>query len=650
MSISKITTDKVKDRVDIEEVVNDYVPLKKKGQNLWACCPFHHEKSPSFSVSPAKQIYKCFGCGASGDAIQFVMEVEGIGFNEAIRQLAQKYGIEVEEEKAATPEEVQAYNERESLYIVQGFARDLFAKNLLETDEGKSIGLSYFKERGFNHSTIEKFDLGYAMDSWDNLYKAATKSGHSEDILLKGGLILQKEGDPNRKYDRFRGRVVFTIHNLAGKPIAFGARILTNDKKQPKYINSPETAVYHKSDVLYGMYQAKQAIRNEDNCYLVEGYTDVISMHLSGIENVVASSGTSLTENQIKLIKRFTDNVTVLYDGDSAGIKASLRGIDMLLEGGLNVKAVVFPDGDDPDSYSRKVGSEAFQNYLSQHARDFIEFKIELYAEEAAHDPIKRADTVRQVVQSVAKIPDPITRAVYVKESARLLQMEEEIVLAELNKILLKGQKDSYFKGKGQQEPVAPPETPFETFLPEEKPKISSRDAVAIQEREMLRLLVTYGFEKVSEDLHVCEYLIQETGELEFETPVYRKIFVEYKRALKKGVLPDADYFIKSDDAEIKSEVINMISQRHEMSNNWEAKHLIFTTKESDDLSRTTFNEIHRLKRRVLEKMVDETIQKLKIAEEEGKVDEVSDFQMVLMTLNDSLRKINKQLGTVKSR
>lgn len=276
MALSNITTEKVKERVDIEEVVNDYVSLKKKGQNLWACCPFHNEKSPSFSVSPAKQIYKCFGCGAAGDALKFVMDIEGIGFNEAIKHLAQKYGIEIEEEKAATPEEVQAYNERESLYIVQGFARDHFSKNLLESDEGKSVGLSYFKERGFNLSTIEKFDLGYAMDSWDHLHQAAHTAGHSDDILLKGGLILQKEGDPSRKYDRFRGRVVFTIHNLAGKPIAFGARILTNDKKQPKYINSPETAIYHKSDVLYGIYQAKQAIRSQDNCYLVEGYTDVI--------------------------------------------------------------------------------------------------------------------------------------------------------------------------------------------------------------------------------------------------------------------------------------------------------------------------------------------------------------------------------------
>ncbi|GGZ16005.1 DNA primase [Echinicola pacifica] len=649
MALSKLTTDKVKDRVDIEDVVNDYVSLKRKGQNLWACCPFHNEKSPSFSVSPAKQIYKCFGCGASGDSLQFVMDIEGIGFNEAIRQLAQKYGIEVEEDKAVTPEEVQAYNERESLYIVQSFAKDLFVKNLKDTDEGRSIGLSYFKERGFNQSIIDKFDLGYAMDSWDHLHNAANKAGHSDDILLKGGLILQKEGDPSRKYDRFRGRVVFTIHNLAGKPIAFGARILTNDKKQPKYINSPETAVYHKSDVLYGIYQAKQAIRSQDNCYLVEGYTDVVSMHLSGIENVVASSGTSLTENQIKLIKRFTDNVTVLYDGDAAGIKASLRGIDMLLEGGLNVKAVVFPDGDDPDSYSRKVGSEAFRQHLQDHARDFIAFKVDLYAEESANDPIKRADTVRQVVQSVAKIPDPLTRSVYVKESARLLQMEEDIVLTELNKILLKAQKSNNYQSPDPGPP--PPDGLFaEDYLPVEEQKISISQVLIAQEREMMRLLISYGFEKVSEELHVCEYLIQEISDVVFQSPLYQRIFSEYKQALKRGILPDPEYFIKLDDSQIKSEVINLIAHRHDMSENWQKKHLIYTNREYDDLSKTTFKEILRLKRRVLEKMVDESIQNIKEAEQRGSESEVTDFQRILITLNSSLREINAQLGTVKSR
>jgi DNA primase len=447
MSISKFTTDKVKERVDIVEVIGDYVPLKKKGQNMWACCPFHGEKTPSFSLSPAKQIYKCFGCGKAGDPIQFVMDIEGIGFQEAIRQLAGKYGIEVEEEANLSPEQNLEQSERESLFIAVNFAKDFFVKNL-ETDEGKAIGLSYFKERGFTPQIIQKFDLGYALDGWDHFLKSAKSAGYQEEILLKAGLILQKEGEAERLYDRFRNRVTFTIHNVSGKPIGFGARILTKDKNQPKYINSPETPIYHKSDVLYGMFQAKKAIRDQDNCFLVEGYTDVVSLHLSGIENVVASSGTSLTDGQIKLIRRFTNQVTVLYDGDSAGIKASLRGIDLLLEGGLNVKAVVFPDGEDPDSYSRKVGSIAFQDYLKENSRDFIGFKISLYQDEIDKDPIRKAGIIREVVLSISKIPDPIIRSVYAKEASGLLSIEEEILHAELNKILLKTQKDQFERAK----------------------------------------------------------------------------------------------------------------------------------------------------------------------------------------------------------
>ncbi|WP_194778248.1 DNA primase [Pararhodonellum marinum] len=639
MAISRSTTDKVRERADIEEVVNDYVPLKKKGQNLMACCPFHNEKTPSFSVSPSKQIYKCFGCGKAGDSIQFVMDIEGVGFNEAIKQLAKKYGIEIEEEHNATPEDVEAYNEKESLYIALGFARDLFVQNLRE-DEGQSIGLSYFKERGFHEAIIEKFDLGYAMDSWDHLHQKAKTAGFEDDILLKAGLILQKESDQSRFYDRFRGRVIFTIHNLGGKPIAFGARKLGNDKNSPKYINSPETAVYHKSDVLYGMFQAKKSIRNEDNCFLVEGYTDVISLHLSGIENVVASSGTSLTENQIKLIKRFTDHVTVLFDGDEAGIKASLRGIDMLLEGGLNVRAVVFPQGEDPDSFSRKLGSVAFKEYLKVQAKDFIAFKIGLFADEVALDPIKRAEVIRQVVQSMSKIPDPIIRSVYVKESAKLLEMEEEIIQAELNKMLLKITKDHQFKANLQNK-----ETVIEDFLPEKKTEASLKETQIAHEREMLRLLVSYGFEKVSEGLRVCDYLLQEMEDLHFETPVYQRILVQYKGALAKDVLPDPEYFLKQEDQEIKREVISMITSKHEMSDNWEKKFQIYTHRETDDLSKTLYAGILRLKRRVLKKMLDETIQKLKVAENK----DVVELQQVYLELKNFQIAIDKQLGTVIS-
>ncbi|WP_268035289.1 DNA primase [Algoriphagus sp. PAP.12] len=644
MGISKITADKVKERMDIEEVISDYVPLKKKGQNLWACCPFHGEKTPSFSVAPAKQIYKCFGCGKAGDPIQFIMDIEGIGFQEAIRHLAGKYGIEVEEDETRTPEQEQAQSERESLLIALGFARDFFVKNL-QTPEGKSIGLSYFKERGFGPSIIEKFDLGYALDGWDNLLNAAKEAGFQEDILLKAGLVLQSEKDPSRKYDRFRNRVTFTIHNISGKPIGFGARILTKDKSQPKYINSPETSVYHKSDVLYGMYQAKKAIRDKDNCYLVEGYTDVVSLHLSGIENVVASSGTSLTDGQIKLIKRFTDQVTVLYDGDSAGIKASLRGIDLLLEGGLNVKAVVFPEGEDPDSYSRKVGSQAFQEYLEKNSRDFIGFKIGLYKDEIEKDPIRRAEVIREVVQSIGKIPDPIIRSVYAKEASGLLEIEEEILHAELNKTLLKGQKDSF------QKPQEGPDefTPFEEFMPAQEKETSFSEILRLQEREMIRLLVNYGFEKLEgQELHLCQYLLDETEDLEFETPVYSKILKMYRYQLAQNLIPSTDYFLSVQDQEVKTEVIDLISPRHEVSTHWEKTHQIIIGKENDDLTLTGYKSILRLKRKFVRKMMEEAKQKIKNAESEKLDDtQVTDLQEIYFTLKKVQIDIDKELGIV---
>ena len=571
MSLSKLTTDKVKERVDIVEVIGDYVPLKKKGQNMWACCPFHGEKTPSFSISPSKQIYKCFGCGKAGDPIQFVMDIEGIGFQEAIRQLAGKYGIEVEEEANLSPEQNLEQNERESLFIATNFAKDFFIKNL-DTEEGKSIGVSYFKERGFSPQIIQKFDLGYALDGWDNFLKAAKAAGYQEDILLKAGLILQKEGEPERLYDRFRNRVTFTIHNVSGKAIGFGARILTKDKNQPKYINSPETPIYHKSDVLYGMFQAKKAIRDFDNCFLVEGYTDVVSLHLSGIENVVASSGTSLTEGQIKLIRRFTNQVTVLYDGDPAGIKASLRGIDLLLEGGLNVKAVVFPEGEDPDSYSRKVGSQAFQQYLKKESRDFIGFKIGLYKEEIEQDPIRKAGIIREVVQSIGKIPDPIIRSVYAKEASNLLAIEEEIIHAELNKILLKTQKEQFERAKEEKaieesidELVAAPE------------EIPSEGTILLQERETMRLLINYGsFRLDAQEVHFSQYVMEEIKEIAFQTPIYQKMLQVFKEQGVSGNIPTDELFLNHSDTEIRQEAIALVTQRHEVSNHWKDKFQIF--------------------------------------------------------------------------
>lgn len=643
MGISKLTTDKVKERMDIEEVIGDYLPMKKKGQNLWANCPFHGEKTPSFSISPAKQIYKCFGCGKAGDPIQFVMDIEGIGFQEAIKHIAGRYGIEVEEDETRTPEQNEAQNERESLLIALGFARDFFAKNL-QTAEGKSIGLSYFKERGFTQAIIEKFDLGYALEGWDNLLKSAKSAGFSEEILLKAGLILQKEGDASRIYDRFRNRVIFSIHNISGKPLGFGARILTKDKNQPKYINSPETPVYHKSDVLYGMFQAKKAIREKDNCYLVEGYTDVVSLHLSGIENVVASSGTSLTDGQIKLIKRFTDQVTVLYDGDAAGIKASLRGIDLLLEGGLNVKAVVFPDGEDPDSYSRKVGSQAFQDYLEHNSRDFIGFKIGLYKEEFTKNPIRKAEVIREVVQSIGKIPDPIIRSVYAKEASGLLGIEEDIIHAELNKTLLKSQKENFNKQKDD----VFAEQAIEELIPDET-ATSFSEILRIQEREMIRILVNYGWEKlVDEEMHLCQYLLSETEELEFTTPIYIKILELYRSSLVHGEIPTSEYFIGLGDQEVQKEVIDLVTVRHEVSHHWADTHQIIINTESDDLTLTGFKTILRLKRKMVQRLMDEAKEKIKNAESEQLDDEkVHEFQVIYFELKKVQLEIDKELGIV---
>ncbi|TNF39188.1 MAG: toprim domain-containing protein, partial [Cytophagales bacterium] len=509
-----------------------------------------------------------------------------------------------------------------------------------------SIGLSYFKERGFTPQIIEKFDLGYALNGWDHLLSEAKKAGFQEEILLKAGLVLQKEGDPSRLYDRFRGRVTFTIHNISGKPIAFGARILTKDKNQPKYINSPETPVYHKSDVLYGIFQAKKAIRDQDNCYLVEGYTDVISMHLSGIENVVASSGTSLTDGQIKLIRRFTSHVTVLYDGDAAGIKASLRGIDLLLEGGLNVKAVVFPEGEDPDSYSRKVGSQQFQDYLQENSRDFIGFKIGLYKDEIAKDPIRKAEVIREVVQSIGKIPDPIIRSVYAKEASGLLQIDEEIIFAELNKSLIKHQKELYQKTKEEKEA----EEKLEELIPTKEQALSVDDMLSLQERETIRLLLFYGVEKLGDEegTNLSAYLLSETEGIDFQTPLYQKILAEFRKTLAKQQVPGIEFFTSHPDEEMKKEVIDLITPRHEISTHWHERFQIFITTESDDLASTAFKNVLRLKRRLVKKMLEEAKSKIKEGEESGvEIEKIQELLQVFMELKKVQFEIDRELGIV---
>ncbi len=641
--ISKATIDAVKSRMDIYEVVNDFVRLKKSGSSYKALSPFTNEKTPSFVVSPSKGIYKCFSSGRGGDAIDFLQEVDGLSYMEAIKYLAQKYGVAIEEDE---PSEnfAQEQSQRESLFIILNFAKDHYKTNLLESDEGKSIGLSYFKERGFSSEVIDAFDLGYAFDKWDGLIQAAKKAGHNPEFLEKAGLKIVKE---SKEYDRFRGRVIFPIHNVTGKVIAFGARILKADKKQPKYINSPETELYHKSNILYGIFQAKNAIRNADNCFLVEGYTDVISLHQSGIPNVVASSGTSLTEDQIKLIKRYSDNVTVLFDGDAAGLKASMRGIDMILEGGLNVRAVSFPEGEDPDSYSKALGPEGFKEYLEENAKDFIAFKTSLLVKEGKNDPIKKAEAIGDIVQSISLIPDPIKRTVYIQECSNLLDITESVLVTELNKILINKQREATNKERYRTD------VPPEAVEPETKPQVaaSAVDVVSMQERESIRMLINYGSELVKgsedEDLHMINYFLSESEDLEFETPVYKRILELFKEKLYDGVIVDAEYLLSSGDAEFRKVAVDLMAERYELSPKWEDKYKIMVPREKDVLKNATYTNILRLKFRIVQKLIDNNLEKLKQARED---EEVNELLMVQSNLKKYEMSISDVLGIVVSR
>ena len=646
MKIPKDTIDKIHQSIDIVEVISDFVSLKKKGHYYSACCPFHNEKTPSFSVTPAKGIYKCFGCGKAGDAIQFVMDMEGLNYVETMKYLANKYGIEVTDE-APTPEELIQQNERESLIIVLNYAKNYYQDLLMNHDEGKSIGLSYFKERGFSESTIKKFELGYSLNEWDGFYNAALKNNYKLEILEKAGLILHKENANDSKqvkyYDRFRGRVIFPIHNVTGKVIAFGARILKNEKNQPKYINSPETEVYHKSKILYGISQAKQSIRNEDACFLVEGYTDVISLHQAGIENVVASSGTSLTEDQIRLIKRYTNNITVLYDGDPAGIKASLRGIDMILEEGMNVNVVVFPDNDDPDSYVKKIGGAEFKNFIKSAKKDFISFKTELALKEAGNDPLKKAEVIREIVISISKIPDSIKRAVFFKQCSNLLDIDEGTLIAEYNKIHIKQRQE-----KKKEELDVPPDLFLDPLVEElVKPATDSLTLVQSQEKEIVRLLINFGSFSIDGDQKIAHFLLSEIQDLEIKTPVYKKILDNIKASLERGEVAGVEYFTQSEDEEIRREAFDLISWKYELSKNWEEMHQVEVTKSEQVLDLMVTNVILRLKWRNIHYMMTENQLNLQKAEKENDEKEIETCQRMHMKLKEAEKAIALMLGNV---
>lgn len=575
--IDQATIERVLDAAQIVDVVSEFVTLRRRGVNYVGLCPFHNEKTPSFSVSPSKGLCKCFSCGKGGNAVHFIMEHEQISFYEALKYLAKKYNIEFKERELSN-EEKQAQNDRESMFIVNQFARDYFQNTLKNHIEGQSVGLGYFRrQRGFRDDIIEKFQLGYGINERDALANEAAKKGYKKEYLVKTGLCYETED--GKLVDRFRGRVLFPVHTLSGKVVAFGGRILSTDnKKLAKYVNSPESEIYHKSSELYGIFFAKQAIVKQDRCFLVEGYTDVISMHQSGIENVVSSSGTSLTPGQIRLIHRFTNNITVLYDGDMAGINASIRGIDMLLEEGMNVKVVLLPDGDDPDSFARKHNATGFQEYIGAHEVDFIRFKTNLLLNESAKDPMKRAELITDLVKSIAVIPEAITRDVYAKECEQLLHLEQKLLITEIAKQREKLQEKAYKPDRTPDD--APPQAPaeetnrFESFIPQE-----GREGQAFYkfELQIIQEIVRHGEKPIfmttdsagnERQISVIEYISKELDDdnISFHNPLHRSILAEAVRQTGNPNFVAQQYFTKHPDIEIGRLAAELASNRYELS------------------------------------------------------------------------------------
>ncbi len=632
--ISRETIDKIIDAARIEEVVGDFVTLKRRGANLLGLCPFHSEKTPSFTVSPAKGIYKCFGCGAAGNSVNFIMQHESLSYPEGLKYLAKKYAIPVEE-KEVTPEEKAQQTERESLFITASYGQKYFTDNMNNTDEGKSVGLGYFKERGFRQDIIEKFLLGYSSEDRRAFSEAAIKAGYKPEYLVKTGLSLISERNytegqelkAEHLFDRYSGRVIFPIHNVSGRVIGFGGRILNNDKKLAKYINSPQTDIYDKSKVLYGLYYAKKSITQEDNCFLVEGYTDVISMHQAGIENVVASSGTSLTVDQIRLIHRFTNNITILYDGDWAGIKASFRGIDLILEQGMNVRVLLFPDNEDPDSYSRKVSTEELKDFIKKNSTDFIRFKTNLLYEEAKNDPIKKAQLIKDIVESVALIPDAINRSVYVKECCRILEMDEQMLGLEVNKIRLRKNEKASTKKEDHYNDTAQTSSAVvevQETIEEQEQKLSERISES-QEAYILRLLLQYGNHVIDiegEDdekntyemeVTVAEYVFYELkrDEISFLNPVFSLFADEFLHQLLEGTIPDQKYFIHHSNPAVSQVAINLVSNDYKLSDNW-SKFGILIEEEKHLLKKSVQHALFSLKEKRLMEMITRRQEELK--------------------------------------
>jgi len=642
--IDHSTVEKIIDTAEIVDIVQEFVNIKKRGVNYVGLCPFHNEKTPSFTVSTSKGIYKCFGCGKGGNVVNFIMEHEHFSYYEALKYLAKKYNIEIVE-KELTAEEIQQKNERESLLIVSGFAQKHFSETLHQHQEGIAIGLSYLHERGFREDIIEKFQMGYCLEKKDGFTQTALKNGYKLDYLLKTGLSIQKE---NFNFDRFNGRIIFPIHSLSGRVIGFGGRILKSDPRFAKYLNSPESDIYHKSKVLYGLFYAKKSLVQNDKCYLVEGYTDVLSLYQAGIENVVASSGTSLTVEQIRLIKRFTKNITIIYDGDPAGVKASLRGIDLVLEEGLNVKILLLPEGEDPDSFSKKHNSTDLVEYINKNEKDFIAFKTQLLLNEAENDPVKKANLITDIIRSIAVIPESIIRSVFIKECSNIIKVNESVLYSEINKIRRRRAEQKYKKEKGFDEIKDKPASRQQTILVE--------DVSEAQEREVIRLLLNYGNKdlfKVRNDQNeeekivtVAEFAINEiqNDELEFINPVYKQIFEEFQHHLNNRTFLDARYFINHPDEKIRKLAADLISLSYELSKIWK-RHDSYIETEEMKLKEIVPETLIAYKNKRIILALGETKELLKKAQEDNKIEEIEELQQKFILLNSLKKELSRDLG-----
>jgi len=624
--IPKETAQAIIETARIDEVVGEFVSLKKRGVNQIGLCPFHNEKTPSFNVNTAKNIFKCFGCGKGGDAVTFLMEHEHFTYPEALRYLAKKYGIPIQEQEQ-TPEMIQQMNEREGLFNVTEFAKNYFVDLLNNNDNGRAIGLSYFRERGFTPVTIEKFQLGYCLDEWENFSKTAITKGYNVDYLVKSGLSVRK--DDGTLFDRFKGRMMFPIHNLSGRTIGFGGRTLITDKaKAAKYINSPESDIYSKSKVLYGLYFSKTAIVQQDACLLVEGYTDVISLHQAGVENVVATSGTALTTDQIKLIARYTKNIVMIYDSDDAGVKASTRGLDMILKEGLNVRIVMLPKGQDPDSFARSNSSTEVRKFIEENAIDFIRFKANLLLKEAAGDPIKKASLLKDIVNIIAIIPDEISRSVYTTECSRILDFPETVLISEINKILRTNFKKQFTDSSASS--AAANIDLVETPVPSVEQPIDINEQIAAVEREIIRLLVNYHQSEIfitdaegvqtTEKVNLAHYIFNviSNDELTFENPLYDLIFQMFSGSVEMENTPSLHHH---ENENIKQLAIDLMTFPHNISENWQDKGVVIKKEQDENkLSQIVWECLLVFHLYKLEKKIDEQREKLKTETHEENV------------------------------